>query len=416
MTRALPGEGLEIRANSPSFAGQLAIEVPMANSDTADYRAILLSAVENIVTRFKERVDAAQQASPPNKEWVRKALRREGAERCLVRMNRFSTDVIVRHGDALADLLCQFPDDVVFVVPYEFALGYQAPDHPDRLSNIEALMQEKEWVDEWGIGWKHAADGVGANPVNHPIKDWSQLDDYLRNQMPDPHEPGRLAAALSTLAKLGSGKYCVGVLNLTLFERLFALRGMDHVLEDFYTNEKEIGRLCEALTGYAIGLISEWGKTDVSAIFLSDDWGSQNALMISPAMWRRHFKEYYRSIFAAVHRWGKDVLFHSCGNITSIIPDLIEVGVDVLDPLQPGPMNLAEIASQFGGKVSFSGGIDDQRLEDYSPQEVKDIVRRTIDTLGRPFGNAYIIAAANSILPSVPLENLEAMCQACHEQ
>jgi uroporphyrinogen decarboxylase len=277
-------------------------------------------------------------------------------------------------------------------------------------------MQEKEWVDEWGIGWKHAADGVGANPVSHPLKNWSQLDDYLRHQMPDPREPGRLTDALPTLAKHGATKYCVGVLNLTLSERLFALRGMECVFEDFYTHEKEIGRLCEALVEYVIGWIGDWGKTDVSAIFLGDDWGSQNALMISPAMWRRHFKEHYRRIFAEVHRWGKDVLFHSCGNISSIIADLIEVGVDILDPLQPGPLNLSEVARQFGGKVAFSGGIDDQRLEDYSPQEVKDMVRRTIDTLGRPFGNAYMISAANSMLPSVPLENLQAMMQACHEQ
>jgi len=77
---------------------------------------------------------------------------------------------------------------------------------------------------------------------------------------------------------------------------------------------------------------------------------------------------------------------------------------------------LADVASQYGGKVAFSGGIDDQRLEDYTPQEVKDMVRRTIDTLGRPFCNRYIVAAANAILPSVPFENLQAMIQACHEQ
>jgi uroporphyrinogen decarboxylase len=165
-----------------------------------------------------------------------------------------------------------------------------------------------------------------------------------------------------------------------------------------------------------VGLVTEWGKTDVSAIFLTDDLGSQNALMMSPAMWRRHFKEHYRRIFAEAHRWGKDVWFHSCGNIAAIIPELIEVGVDILDPLQPGPLNLADVARQFGGKVAFSGGIDDQRLEEYTPREVKDMVRRTIDTLGRPYGNSYIVAAANAILPSVPLENLTAMIQACHEQ
>jgi uroporphyrinogen decarboxylase len=391
-------------------------QVSRADSRPDDYRGLLLDAVEEIVNRFKERVDAAQLASPPNKERVRKALRREGADRCLTRMNRFSMDVIVKYGDGLADLLCAFPDDVVFVLPYEFALGYQPADRPGRLSNVEALMQEKAWVDEWGTGWKHSADGVGANPVSHPIQDWSQLDDYLRNQMPDPHEPGRLAAAFPALAMHGPAKYCVGMVHSILFERLFALRAMEFLFEDFYTHEKEIGRLCEALTQYAIGLISEWGKTDISAIFLTDDWGSQNALMISPAMWRRQFKEYYRRIFAEVHRWGKDVWFHSCGNISAIIPDLIEVGVDILDPLQPGALNLSDVAGQFGGKVAFSGGIDDQRLENYSPQEVKDMVRRTIDTLGRPFGNSYIISAANAILPSVPLENLRAMVQACHEQ
>lgn len=392
------------------------IEAPTINSGPPDYRTLPLSTMEDIVARFKDRVDAAQLASPPTKDRVSKAVRRQGADRCLTRMYRFSTDVIVRYGDALADLLCQYPDDVIFVVPYDFTLGYQAPGRPGPLTNVEAMMQEREWTDEWGIGWKHAADGVGANPINHPIKDWSQLADYLRNQIPDPHQQGRLSDALPTLAKHGSSKYCVGTLNLTLFERLFAVRGMGEVLEDFYAHEEEIGRLCAAVADYALGLVGEWGKTDVSAIFLTDDLGSQNALMMSPAMWRRHFKEHYRRIFAEAHRWGKDVWFHSCGNVASIIPELIEVGVDVLDPLQPGPLDLAGVARQFGGKVAFSGGIDDQRLEDYTPQEVKDMVHRTIDTLGRPYGNSYIVAAANSILPSVPLENLAAMIQACHEQ
>lgn len=388
----------------------------MIDSESTDYRSLPLTKMEDIVSRFKQRVDDAQAACPPNKEWVRKAVRRQGVERCPTRMNRLTTDVIVRYGDALADLLCEFPDDVVSIAPYDFALGYQAPDRPDRLTNVEALMREKSWVDEWGIGWMHAADGVGANPFRHPIKDWSQLNDYLDHRMPDPHEPGRLDAATPALAKFGSTRYCVGVLNLTLFERLFALRAMDQLLEDFYTHEEEVTRLCDALTDFAVGLIQEWGKTEVSAIFLSDDWGTQNALMISPPMWRRYFKERYRRIFAEVHRWGKDVLFHSCGSIAAIIPDLIEVGADILDPLQPGPLNLAEVARQYGGKVAFSGGIDDQRLEDYTPREVKDMVRRTIDTLGRPYGNSYIVAAANSILPSVPLENLEAMIQASHGQ
>ena len=334
----------------------------------------------------------------------------------MVRLNRLSTDVMVRHGDALAELFRQYPDDLVFAAPYEFALGYQNPDRGNQLGSVAALMLENEWVDEWGITWKHAAEGVGANPIGHPLQDWSRLDDYIQNQIPNPHEPGRLAGALATLALHGSTKYCVGVINLVLFERLTAVRGMENTLADFYTNPSEIRRLCEALTEYAIGLIQEWGKTPVAGIYLTDDWGSQNALMVSPGMWRQFFKEHYRRIFAEIHRFGKDVLFHSCGNVIAIIPDLIEVGADVIDPLQPGPLDLGEVAGRFGGKVCFSGAIDDQRLEDYTPEQVKDMVRETIATLGKPFGNSYIVAAANAILPSVPLENLQALFEACHAQ
>ena len=169
------------------------IEAPTINSGPPDYRTLPLSTMEDIVARFKDRVDAAQLAEPTDERSCQsKAVRRQGADRCLTRMYRFSTDVIVRYGDALADLLCQYPDDVIFVVPYDFTLGYQCPGRPGHLTNVEAMMQENANGPTSGAsGWKHAADGVDANRINHPIKDWSQLADYLRNQIPDPHQPGR---------------------------------------------------------------------------------------------------------------------------------------------------------------------------------------------------------------------------------
>jgi uroporphyrinogen decarboxylase len=108
------------------------------------------------------------------------------------------------------------------------------------------------------------------------------------------------------------------------------------------------------------------------------------------------------------------VIFHSCGNITAIIGDLIDAGVDVLDPLQPEAVDLARVAREFGGKVAFSGGISDQRLVALSPQEVKDHVRWAIDTLGSRFGNAYLVSASNMMPPDIPLENLAALFEAAH--
>lgn len=329
-------------------------------------------------------------------------------------MQRLSQDVVVRYGDALADLFCRFPDDLIHIQPYEFCLGYQPPDCPNRLDELQVLMQPGEWLDEWGTRWGHARGGVGATPVDYPLRDWSQLDDYLRHRMPDPHLPGRLDTARATLSTHGMSRYCVGVIHLVLFERLHCLRGMENVFVDLCTNEAGICRLLEALCDYAVGLVEEWAPTPVSALFVTDDWGSQTGLMISLAMWRKYFRPHYRRLFDAIHRAGKDLIFHSCGNVAPIIPDLIDLGVDVLDPLQPETMDLGDIAQRFGGQLAFSGAITDQRLEESTPREVRDMVQRAMETLGAPFGNAYLVAPSNVLPPSVPFENLAALLEACH--
>ncbi len=383
---------------------------------SADFRTLPLSEMDAIVSRFEERVNAAQAANPPTRDMVRKAIRRQGAPRCPLQLKRLSTDVIVRYGDALADLYCQFPDDVISVKPYDPFIAYQPPERTDRIDPLRAMMQASEWTDEWGTRWGHAFGGVGATPTDYPLKDWSQLDDYLAKRMPDPHTPGRLEAARAILALHGESKYCVGMISLSVFERLHSLRGMQNTFTDLYTNETEVNRLCGALADYMVELVREWGKTNVSGILVGDDWGSQRGLMIAPEMWRRLFKPHYRRIFDEIHRVGKDAVLHSCGNVLPIIPDLIDLGLDILDPVQPGPMDLNEVARRFGGHISFWGGIDDQRLESVSPQEVKDMVRRAIDVLGRPFGCGYIVATANTMVPSLPFENIQAFFEASHEQ
>lgn len=94
----------------------------------------------------------------------------------------------------------------------------------------------------------------------------------------------------------------------------------------------------------------------------------------------------------------------------------IDVGVDALDPIQPGAMDAAEVARRFGGRIAFCGAIDDQHLLATTPREIKDAVRRTMDTLGRPFGNALVVGPANILTPEAPLENLRALFEVCHEE
>jgi len=385
---------------------------PGEHSST-EFRTLPLAEMQAIVSRFDERFFAAQRAAAPTKEWVRKALRREGSPRCPAWLRRLSTDVIVRYGDDLAELYCRFPDDVVRVRPYEPTIGYQPLEREDQIDDVQAMMQAAEWTDEWGTRWAHAFGGVGATAVDHPIKEWAELGDYLAHRLPDPHAPGRLARARALLADHGERNYCMGMLPLALFERLHCLRGMENTFYDFCEHEKEVTRLCEALTDYLVQLIRDFCQTSISAICLTDDWGSQQGLLISSPMWRKFFGAHYRRIFAEIHRWDKDVIFHSCGNVMQILPDLIEAGIDVLDPVQPAAMDLNDVACAFGGKVAFSGGIDDQRLETATPQQVRDEVQRALTTLGRPFGNAYLVGPANVITPTVPFENIQALFEAC---
>jgi hypothetical protein len=377
--------------------------------------AISLAEKEETVRRFNARVNEAIAKSPPTKQWVRSALKRQGAARCPARIGRLSPDVILRYGDALADLFCEFPDDTVFLIPYDIFVGYQPPGHENWINPIDVLTKGADWVDEWGTRWGHAEGGVGATPLDHPLHDWGQLDEYLATKMPDPLAPGRLDAVKPALEMHRNSKYCVGVVHLALFERLHALRGMQNTFMDFCTNEDEVRRLLDALIGYLIALTRSWGALDVDALFFTDDWGTQTSLMISPKMWRSFFKDLYRRLFDEVHRLGMDVMLHSCGNVMSVVEDWIEVGLDVLDPLQPGAMDINDVVKRFGGRLSFCGGVDVQNLLVFgSPQQIKDAVHQLADTLGRPFGGGLIVAPANTTTPDVPLENFRALLEASH--
>jgi uroporphyrinogen decarboxylase len=190
---------------------------------------------------------------------------------------------------------------------------------------------------------------------------------------------------------------------------------MDKTFTDFPLYPDQSARLLDALTDYMVELVRRWGKLEgVEGILMTDDWGTQLSPMISPAMWRKFFAANYRRVFDEIHRAGKLVMFHSCGNILPLIGDLIDVGVDILDPIQPEAMDIVEVAKRFGGKVTFCGGISDQQIARMTPRQVKDNVRRTIDVLGAPFGNAYLVAPSNSLTPEIPFENLQALFEAAY--
>jgi uroporphyrinogen decarboxylase len=151
-------------------------------------------------------------------------------------------------------------------------------------------------------------------------------------------------------------------------------------------------------------------KLDI--LYLADDFASQRGLMIKPVLWRKFLKPRYEKLFAIGKRLGLPVWFHSCGDITAVLPDLIEIGMDVWETveLHTLPMTPGELKRQYGREITFFGGVNTQRLPFITPDEAAEEVRGCIDALGK--GGGYICGPDHHIKPDVPAANAAALFEA----
>lgn len=308
------------------------------------------------------------------------------------------------YGDRLRHIMDEYPDDV-FVVDF-LAGSKRFDDHP-------------YWYggeDEFGCTWAKSAVGVGGQVQTHILDDWSQLDEYLDRQFPAPTSEERdRFSRLKAVRERSRDGYILGRLFRTFADRLFFLRGMENALVDLYTQPVRVQKLLETLTGFTIELIQGFAKHGADGVLLGDDWGLQDRLLIRPELWRETFKPWYARMFAAAHEAGLQVWFHSCGNVLELVDDFIEIGMDVLNPLQSRALDLVELARRHRGRTAFSGGIDTQfTLTRGSPREVREEVFRIAGTLQTDRGG-YIGGPCTTIMPETPLENITALCRAFRE-
>jgi len=172
--------------------------------------------------------------------------------------------------------------------------------------------------------------------------------------------------------------------------------------------------LLDKLVVFSCSLIDLWAELGVDAVYISDNWGLQDRLMISPKKWHQIFKPRYRKAIYKAHKKGLKVFMPSCGCITDIIPDFINLGLDVLNPIQPGAVDLEFIAREYGGHITFFGGINVQALPYKSPGEIIEEIDRLVELFGG-FNGGFILGTANSVVPETPLENIPAMLEACSQ-
>jgi uroporphyrinogen decarboxylase len=190
---------------------------------------------------------------------------------------------------------------------------------------------------------------------------------------------------------------------------------MDRLLMDMVENPEFVDSLFEAITNYNLAQLDLSLAHDIDGVWFGDDWGSQNGLIMGPALWRRYIKPCLARMYGKVKRAGKYVAIHSCGDVRAILPDLVELGCDIFNPFQPETLDLSETKDVYHGKLAFWGGLSVQTLLPHgTPEEVRVTTRALLDTLGK--GGGYIAAPSHAVPPDVPAENIDAMIEVLRSQ
>lgn len=193
------------------------------------------------------------------------------------------------------------------------------------------------------------------------------------------------------------------------FEKANAARGIENFLADLAGDPEYAQKMLDFIIHKNMVMLENIIHTPgIDGILLGSDWGSQNDLLMSPDCWREMIAPGERKEYELVHSAGVDVWLHSCGDIRKIFPEIVELGVDALNPIQPECMDVYELKEKYGDKITFWGGISTQRTLPYgTPEDVAEETKKLTAALSKNGG--YIIAPAQEIQADVPFENLCAL-------
>lgn len=307
-----------------------------------------------------------------------------------------------KYGEALNDL-------------YEKYFGYR-PYTADKIPHpdpqfIKNDEYHRTWTDEWGCTMEERIFGIHPMIVGHPLADWAALRTYQPPAGPDT-SPETVERERKQIAESKKTNFVIHHF-LRLFERMQWLRGYAQLMLDFAEDPPELHRMADLIVEHNLKFIRHSIDVGADGIGFSDDWGTQNALMIHPRRWREFFAPRYRCMFQPALDAGLMIHFHSDGYIMDIIPDLRELGVSVLN-LQTNCHDLAALG-RLGREIRLCLSTDMDRQGSLSfgtPEDVKDYTRRVVQTVGGPDGGLVLSYECGS---DTPLENIEAAMQAYQE-
>jgi uroporphyrinogen decarboxylase len=277
-------------------------------------------------------------------------------------------------------------------------------------------QEDREYTDEWGIRWRSVdyntkfGKGRYTEMAGHPLAEDAAIDTY---KGPDPNRPELYTEAARVIQEYKAEYWIVGVTVTTIFETAWALRGLDQMMVDLMLNPELAERILDIPYHYHLTAAKKLVEMGVDMIWTGDDVGAQSAMMISPNLWRQYFKPRMANFISSLKKINPQVkvAYHCDGVIYPIIPDLIEIGLDVLNPVQPASMDPERLKQEYGDKLCFWGSIDEQHTLPFgSPAEVEAEVRKRLKTLGKDGG--LIIGPTHHVQLDTPIENFWAMVNA----
>jgi uroporphyrinogen decarboxylase len=290
---------------------------------------------------------------------------------------------------------------------------------PEYVGPPQPTFDDGSWVDWWGV--RKRMVGPFEEVVESPLADAQTVADVEAHPWPDPdwfdYEGLRATCeALSEYALVirDPGPNATCVLRLAMF-----LRGMEAFLVDMVMNPE----LARAIIARVETFYLELNRRILEAVgdltdiyFIADDVGMQTGLMISPTMFREFIAPSLRRFIAQAKEYGQWVMYHTCGAVRPLIPDFIEMGVDILDPIQVSAADMDPVAlkREFGAELCFHGALDVQTvLTRGTPEQVRAEVVRLCQVLGR--GGGFILAPTNNVMPETPIENILALYETARE-
>lgn len=271
-------------------------------------------------------------------------------------------------------------------------------------------QREEGGLDDWGTNWLYTVGKEGNYADEKPVIDIDEVD---KIKVPDT-DFKHITEDLNTKMKscLKKDTLCIVKNELVLFQRAQLILGTEKFLMSMLLHPKKVGILLDVITDYQMKLTESIMRSGVPGIRFTDDWGIQNSLIIRPVLWRKLIKPRMKNIFKIVKKHDGLIFHHSCGHVEEIIPDLIDMGVDVIDPCQPASNDVLSWKKKYGDKLSFMGGLDTQGYLSFdTPQSVKKKVKEFVSLMS--IGGGYIAAPSHTI--SIPDENRAAMVEAINE-